>query len=203
MRAGAAPHEEALRGEVPVPVTDVLAYLAGTWHVERTVADLAGGGTGTFDGTTVFAPLDPDGADQSGDGLPGRGERSGDGGDRSGLLHHESGTFRWQGTPRPAERTLRYLPGEHSGTARVEFSDRRFFHDLDLRTGAYVAYHPCAADLYRGEFTVLGADRWRTRWRVTGPAKDLVLVTDYTRARRHTPPPRPVTGRTTAEPVLD
>ncbi|MFE4547552.1 DUF6314 family protein [Streptomyces sp. NPDC056785] len=145
------------------PVADVLTYLTGTWRVERSVRDLASGAEGRFTGTTVFSPLD-------------------DGGD--GLLHHESGTFTWQGVARPAERTLWFLPGQHAGTADVRFSDGRPFHGLDLGTGRHVADHPCAADLYRGEFTVSGADRWRTVWRVGGPAKDLLLTTAYARTDR-------------------
>ncbi|PWI19675.1 hypothetical protein DI272_40070 [Streptomyces sp. Act143] len=140
------------------PVPDVLAYLAGSWRAERTVRDLASGETGAFSGATVFSPLD-----------------------RHGLLHHEEGTFTWLGVPRPAERTLRFLPGPRPGTADVRFADGRAFHDLDLTTGRHLADHPCSADLYRGEFSVLDADRWRTVWRVAGPSKDLVLVTDYAR----------------------
>ncbi|MEV0224977.1 DUF6314 family protein [Streptomyces sp. NPDC050704] len=142
------------------PVTDVLAYLAGSWRVERTVRDLVSGAAGSFSGTTVFEAL-------------GEGE--------AGLLHHESGTFVWEGVARPAERTLRFLPGDGPGRADVRFSDGRPFHDLDLTSGRHIADHPCAADLYRGEFTVSDADHWRTVWRVGGPAKDLVLTTDYTR----------------------
>ncbi|MEU3276962.1 DUF6314 family protein [Streptomyces antibioticus] len=141
------------------PVPDVLAYLAGTWRVERTVRDLAGGAAGHFEGTTVFKPLDV-----------------------RGLLHEESGTFTWRGVARPAERTLRFLPGPTPGTADVRFADGRPFHDLDLSGGRHVARHPCAADLYQGEFTVRDADHWRTVWRVGGPAKDLLLTTDYARA---------------------
>ncbi|MFF7451392.1 MULTISPECIES: DUF6314 family protein [unclassified Streptomyces] len=141
------------------PVTDVLAYLAGSWRVGRAVRDLASGGTGEFSGTTLFRPLDG-----------------------GGLLHHESGTFVWQGVPRPAERTLRFLPGSSAAEAEVCFADGRFFHTLDLSLGHHLADHPCAADLYRGEFTVLDEDRWRSVWRVGGPAKDLVLTTHYTRA---------------------
>ncbi|BCL31881.1 hypothetical protein GCM10017557_67400 [Streptomyces aurantiacus] len=153
------------------PVSDVLAYLAGGWRVERSVRDLASGASGTFGGTTVFERLDGD--DSGAHPHPGS---------RSGLLHHESGTFVWQGVARPAERTLRFLPGDGAGRARVQFADGRPFHDLDLTSGRYVADHPCSADLYRGEFTVYDADRWRTVWRVGGPAKDLVLTTDYTRS---------------------
>ncbi|MFS8203659.1 DUF6314 family protein [Streptomyces sp. CWNU-52B] len=156
------------------PVDDVLAYLAGSWHVERSVRDLASGATGTFTGTTVFERLDGDGDSPDSDSGPSS---------VSGLLHHESGTFVWQGVARPAERTLRFLPGDEAGRADVRFADGRPFHDLDLTSGRYVADHPCSADLYRGEFTVQDADRWRTVWRVRGPAKDLVLTTDYLRSR--------------------
>ncbi|MEU6006480.1 DUF6314 family protein [Streptomyces sp. NPDC047453] len=141
-----------------LPVPDVLAYLAGNWRVRRSVRDLAGGGTGKFTGTTAFGALDG-----------------------GGLLHRECGTFVWQGVARPAERTLRFLPGSVPGTADVRFADGRPFHDLDLRSGRHLAGHPCAADLYRGEFTVRDAGHWRTVWRVAGPAKDLLLTTDYTR----------------------
>jgi hypothetical protein len=140
------------------PVTDVPAYLAGRWRVERSVRDLASGAEGHFSGETVFTALEA-----------------------GGLLHEESGTFTWQGVARPATRTLRFLPGPGPGTADVRFSDGRPFHALDLTSGRHVAEHPCAADLYRGEFTVQDADRWRSVWRVGGPAKDLVLTTDYVR----------------------
>ncbi len=140
------------------PVSDVLAYLSGSWRVRRSVRDLASGDEGDFSGTTVFSAL-PEG----------------------GLLHAESGTFTWRGVPRPAERTLRFLPGGEPGRADVRFGDGRPFHDLDLTSGHHVTDHPCSADLYRGEFAVLDADHWRTVWRVGGPAKDLVLNTEYTR----------------------
>lgn len=150
------------------PVPDALAYLAGGWRAERSVRDLASGDEGEFSGTTVFEPLE--------DGEPSLGLPR-------GLLHRESGTFVWRGVPRPAERTLRFLPGSSPGTVDVRFADGRPFHDLDLSSGRHVADHPCSADLYRGEFTVRDADHWRSVWRVRGPAKDLVLTTDYARER--------------------
>ena len=140
------------------PVADALAHLAGRWRVQRTVRDLASGDEGSFAGTTLFSPL-PEG----------------------GLLHEESGTFTWQDVARPAERTLHFLPGGSPGAVDVRFTDGRPFHHLDLTAGHHVADHPCAADLYRGEFTVRDADHWRTVWRVGGPVKDLVLTTDYAR----------------------
>ncbi|KQX61022.1 DUF6314 family protein [Streptomyces sp. Root1310] len=148
------------------PVPDALAYLRGSWRVTRSVRDRASGAEGRFDGVTVFSALD---------------RRGGGAGCEDGLLHEESGTFVWLGVPRPAERTLRFLPGPTPGTADVRFADGRPFHDLDLTTGRHIADHPCSADLYRGEFTVEDAGHWRTVWRVAGPAKDLLLTTDYAR----------------------
>jgi hypothetical protein len=145
------------------PVPDVLTYLAGAWRVERTVQDLAADSDGHFTGRTVFEPLDG-----------------------GGLLHHESGTFTWQGVARPAERTLRFLPSGPGGdgapgTSLVHFADGRYFHGLDLRSGHHMADHPCSADLYRGEFEACGPDSWRSIWRVEGPAKTLLLTTGYVR----------------------
>ncbi|WP_052269726.1 MULTISPECIES: DUF6314 family protein [Streptomyces] len=140
------------------PVADALAYLVGRWRVERSIRDLAGGEEGRFEGVTAFSALE--------DG---------------GLLHTESGTFTWRGTARPATRTLRFLPGPMPGSADVRFADGRPFHPLDLASGRCTADHLCSADLYRGEFTVRDTDHWRTVWRVGGPAKNLLLSTDYER----------------------
>lgn len=142
------------------PVADALAHLAGRWRVRRDVRDAGSGAVGEFRGGAGFSPLDG-----------------------GGLLYREAGTFVWQGAGRAAERTLRFLPGAAGapGTAQVCFADGRAFHGLDLTTGHHVAEHLCSADLYRGEFSVLDADRWRTVWRVTGPAKDLLLATEYVR----------------------
>ncbi|MFD6418808.1 DUF6314 family protein [Streptomyces sp. NPDC060194] len=142
------------------PVPDALTWLAGGWLVQREVRDLASGDEGAFTGRTEFTARPPD----------------------AGLLHHESGAFTWQDATRPAERTLLYVPGAVPGTIDVRFADGRPFHDLDLRTGRHRTHHPCAADRYDGEFTVTGPDAFRTVWRVGGPAKDLLLVTEYRRA---------------------
>jgi Family of unknown function (DUF6314) len=142
------------------PVPDVLRYLQGRWRVRRTVRDLASGATGSFEGTAAFTRLEPSGV----------------------LAHREEGGFTWLGVTRTARREHRYHPGP-DGTALVCFADGRPFHPLDLRTGRCVADHPCAADRYRGRFTVLGPDRWRVVWTVAGPEKDLVLTTVHDRLR--------------------
>ncbi|MFC3583429.1 DUF6314 family protein [Streptantibioticus rubrisoli] len=140
------------------PVPDVLAYLGGRWRVRRTVRDLGTGQTGEFDGSCEFR----------GQGLGGA------------LLHTEEGHFTWAGVTRPAYRGHRFEP-VGDGTSEVRFTDGRPFHHLDLRTGRWTAHHPCAADAYRGEFTVHGQDRWQVVWRVTGPHKDLLMITVHDR----------------------
>ncbi|SCD94172.1 hypothetical protein GA0115246_1082721 [Streptomyces sp. SolWspMP-sol7th] len=120
------------RPETPAPATtpvpDLLAFLAGRWHVARTAEDRHTGTRGHFTGTADFTAL------------PG-----------GGLRHHEEGTFTWDGVARPAYRTLRWLPDPAGkGSARVTFDDGRFFHDVDLRTGHAIADHPCSLDLVPG-----------------------------------------------------
>lgn len=135
-------------------VADTLGYLAGRWRVERTVYDLSRNRYGTFRGAADFTPE-----------VPG-----------AGLRHVERGEFTWDGETRAASREHLFEPAG-DGAAFVRFADGRPFHPLDLRDGSCVADHPCAEDVYRGEFIVLAADRWRVVWRVRGPAKDLRLVT--------------------------
>ncbi|MFG2141193.1 DUF6314 family protein [Streptomyces sp. NPDC048650] len=145
-------------GAVPYPVPDAAAYLAGGWRIERSVADLRSGALGSFRGIAHFGP------DAAGDGL----------------LHHEEGELTWGETVHPASRTLRLRPLP-DGTAEVHFADGRPFHALDLRSGRWIAVHPCAADRYEGTFTVVAADEWHLAWRVGGPAKDQLLRSVYRR----------------------
>ncbi|MCA6091936.1 DUF6314 family protein [Streptomyces sp. SCA3-4] len=148
------------------PVSDVAAYLAGEWTVERALSDLASEAGGSFRGTAVF-------------------EASGDG----RLLHTENGELCWDGTTGRAGRTLVLLP-RADGTCDVTFADGRFFHDLDLRTGSWTVSHPCAADRYEGMFTAVSHDAWTVHWRTTGPSKDHLQRSVYRRvspASRATP----------------
>ncbi|WTL50509.1 DUF6314 family protein [Streptomyces sp. NBC_01497] len=135
-------------------VADTLGYLAGRWRVERIVYDLSRDRQGTFSGTADFACEEPG----------------------AGLRHVERGEFIWGGVARPASRGHLFEPAGE-GAAFVRFADGRPFHPLDLREGHCVADHPCAEDVYQGEFSVLAANRWRVVWTVRGPAKDLRLVT--------------------------
>ncbi|MEV5238389.1 DUF6314 family protein [Streptomyces cinnamoneus] len=140
-------------------MSDVAAYLAGEWTVERALVDLASGTSGIFRGTAVFRASE--------DGR---------------LLHTEDGELCWDGTTGRAGRTLALLPGA-DGTCDVTFADGRFFHDLDLRTGSWTVSHPCAADRYEGTFAAVSHDEWLVQWRTTGPSKDHLQRSVYRRAR--------------------
>ncbi|MYW01750.1 DUF6314 family protein [Streptomyces sp. SID3343] len=140
------------------PVPDAAAYLAGHWSIDRIVVDERTGDRGSFTGTAEFRRVDDE------------------------LLELESGEFVWGGVANPASRTHRLVP-RADGTADVLFGDGKPFHDLDLRTGRWSTRHPCAADLYDGEFTVVSHDEWHLRWRVAGPAKTQLLTSVYRRIR--------------------
>ncbi|WP_405774756.1 DUF6314 family protein [Streptomyces sp. NBC_00859] len=151
----------AAGGAIPpggLHVADTLGYLTGRWSVERTVHDLSQDRHGTFRGTADFTRREPG----------------------AGLRHVERGEFTWNGVTRPASREHLFEPAG-DGAAFVRFTDGRPFHTLDLREGSCVADHPCAEDVYRGEFRVLAADSWQVVWTVRGPAKDLRLTTVHHR----------------------
>ncbi|MCB8876353.1 hypothetical protein ASILVAE211_14260 [Acidisoma silvae] len=65
---------------------------------------------------------------------------------------------------------------------RVFFDDGRFFHEARLDDGGIACTsHDCAPDLYRGRYRIEAPDRWRLSWRITGPRKDLVIASLFTR----------------------
>ena len=83
--------------------------------------------------------------------------------------------------------------GDHQGAAErrylyrfpnassvvISFEDERPFHAFAIIAGRAQAEHRCAEDLYRTEVTLLDRRSWRSRWRITGPRKDLILETAY------------------------
>lgn len=141
------------------PVTDLPGYLTGRWRLDREIHEPDGTPIGTFTGTATFTA------------------------DGEVLDYAESGTLATGGYSGPAHRALRYhVTGP--GQAEVYFDYGEFFHDLDLRHGAWRTDHPCSADLYRGEFHTHDADRWTQAWTVSGPTKNHVLRTTYHRERQ-------------------
>ncbi|MBD8704615.1 DUF6314 family protein [Frigoribacterium sp. CFBP 13712] len=140
---------------------DTLALLLGRWRVERRIVDRLVGDETVFTGT---ATVEPAGA------AP----------DRPASYVEEGEVVR--GSHRAsAARRLTYHPLA-DGSLDVRFADGRHFVDLDLRTGAWEARHPCAPDDYLVETRVLTPTSFVERWTVRGPAKSYDAETTYTRA---------------------
>jgi len=138
-------------------IKDLRGFLAGSWRLTRALDDRRAGQLGRLEGAAVFTAADGD------------------------LLYREEGRLTIGGHDGPALQSYRYaFPAP--GRAAVSFADGRFFHDLDLTSGAWACRHDCGEDRYDGDFSVLGADRWRVVWRVTGPRKELILDSTYRRA---------------------
>jgi hypothetical protein len=66
--------------------------------------------------------------------------------------------------------------------ALVFFNDGKIFHELDLSSGFTQVEHLCLKDTYRGSFCVESPNVWLSKWRVSGPSKELILDNHY---RRH------------------
>ncbi|WP_210491562.1 DUF6314 family protein [Patulibacter sp. SYSU D01012] len=139
-----------------VPVRDPRAFLAGTWAIDRDIHDHRSGQDGTLEGVATLTP--------DGDG---------------GLVWAERGTMRLGGFVGAGTRTTLVRP-EADGWV-VRFDDGRYFHPLDLATGACRVDHPCGEDHYAGEIRAEGEGRLVVAWRVVGPAKDHTIVSRYTR----------------------
>lgn len=127
--------------------------LVGQWGFERVVADRREGRKVRATGTATLVAVDADRIDWS----------------EEGTLHLEGGPVAIA-----AHRVLRL---ESSGAWAVEFADGRDFHAW--LPGEEVL-HGCAPDDYAG-FIDGDSDRWTTRWRALGPAKDYVIDTVYSR----------------------
>jgi hypothetical protein len=139
----------------PLPVADLAAHLAGTWTLQRELHDRRAGLRGRFAGTAEFAPGGP------------------------GLRWSEAGRLDFGGHAGPAHRALEVVPG--AAGWEVRFDDGRAFHPLDLSCGHAEVEHACGEDHYAGSYDVPEADVLVVRWHVTGPAKDIVIVSRYER----------------------
>lgn len=144
------------------PVADLRAYLDGAWTVDRTLHDRRTGQRGHFEGRGIFAP-----------------------GDGDFLAYEEQGCLELGGFETLAHQSYLYaFPAPQRGPhlAEVRFADGRAFHTLDLSDGLWEAEHLCERDFYRGRFRAEGLQRWSVLWTVTGPRKDQVLESYFTRA---------------------
>lgn len=137
----------------PAPVSDLRAFLEGTWTVDRDLAE--GDARGRFEGLATFTT------------------------DGEGLLWDEHGELVLGAYRGPARRRLQLVP--RGAAWEVLFEDGRPFHLLDLSSGHCEAGHDCRADRYDGSFDVLGPDAFEVAWDVHGPAKDQRIVSRYRR----------------------
>jgi len=139
-----------------VPVDDLAAFLCGEWRLTRHMRDRRRCAHGSAFGHAWLerraAPVE----------------------------YRESTWVHYLGFNGHAHRRHRYLI-RGAGMADVLFEDGRFFHRLDLSTGRCHARHHCGDDLYLGLFRASSLERWVSRWHVSGPAKDAVIVTLYER----------------------
>lgn len=131
-----------------------LAELEGHWQITRTIEDRRADLTGAFEGEATWSP------------------------DAEGLIQTEAGTLRY-GNAAPMQATRRYLWRDQDGALRVFFEDGRAFHTVPLE--GEEALHDCPPDTYKVRYSFPAPDRFTTRWHVTGPRKDAVLITQFTR----------------------
>lgn len=131
-----------------------LADFEGVWALDRRIDDRRAGLTGRLEGQARF--------------MAGQG----------GLLLTETGPLRY-GDAAPLQAERRYLWREEAGGIAVYFEDGRPFHWFSAdRTEAR---HECPPDLYHVRYDVSAWPEWRSVWQVTGPRKEYVMTSLYTR----------------------
>ncbi|WP_033294654.1 DUF6314 family protein [Amycolatopsis jejuensis] len=138
------------------PITDLIGYFSGEWELAREIADVGGNPMGRATGHATFTCTD------------------------DLLVYRETGELHLGEHRGPFIRTLHYHPAG-GPRAAVHFDHGGFFHDLDLATGEWTTEHPCQADWYHGSYRLLGDRLWEQEWVVTGPAKDHVIRTRFSR----------------------
>jgi len=143
---------------------ETLALLLGRWAVTRDVDDHRTGEHARFDGTATIEEA------RAGSDLV--------------ATYDESGELVVADRRTPATRRLGY-GARGDGSLDVRFADGRHFVDLDLRSGAWEAHHPCAPDAYLVETLVLSPTSFEERWTVRGPAKSYDALTTYERVAGH------------------
>lgn len=124
----------------------------GEWQVTRRIEDALSGQDGRFEGVARF-------------------ER-----ESGGLLYSERGVLRMGDVSMEAERVYHWRAGDAG--IEVFFDDGRFFHRIGV--GGEAA-HWCDPDQYDVVYTFGSWPEWSSRWRVLGPRKDYVMVSEYRR----------------------
>jgi hypothetical protein len=140
-------------------VSDIAEFLRGHWEINREMVDERAGAAGIFRGMAVFSPTRFD-----------------------ALEWIETGELQWSGrTQQAGRRLLVAVQPDACGTADIAFDDGRFFHRVDLSSGADAFVHGCAPDTYSGSWAVDSPDHFTIRWTVEGPAKRITIGSNYRR----------------------
>ena len=124
----------------------------GKWQIRRRIEDALSGQEGRFSGIAQF-------------------ER-----DDLGLRYSERGVLEMGGVSMEAERAYSWRSGANG--IEVYFDDGRFFHRIDESSEAA---HWCDPDQYDVIYEFAGWPKWSAQWRVSGPRKDYVMVSEYAR----------------------
>lgn len=128
----------------------------GTWYLQRSIDDLFSGQDAKFQGAAVFGQAD------------------------GGLTYGEQGKMRIGAGPEmQAER--RYLWQWQDSVVQVLFADGAAFHSFVPAGEAIGTTHLCGDDLYDVTYDFSRWPRWQAVWRVSGPKKNYVSTSVYTR----------------------
>ncbi|SFU41992.1 hypothetical protein SAMN04488527_102149 [Aliiroseovarius crassostreae] len=137
-----------------------LSDFEGRWHLTRRIEDAKAGSTGCFEGVATFTP------------------------DAEGLRYDEVGELRLPtgpNGPTAMQATRRYLWRPDADGVLVLFEDGRDFHRIGLLGDTATGFHHCPPDDYEVSYNFSRWPDWRATWRVTGPRKDYMMITDFRR----------------------
>ena len=131
-----------------------LSEFTGLWRLTRRIDDRRAGVVGRFEGQAEFVA------------------------DEADLILTETGRLCYGGAaPMQAER--RYLWRADGAGIAVFFADGRPFHWFSMASPE--AHHACPPDSYDVAYEFGGWPHWQSRWAVSGPRKDYVMISRYER----------------------
>jgi hypothetical protein len=131
---------------------------AGRWRLTRQIDDRKARQIGGMEGEAAFVR------------------------DGQGYLYSETGVLRLPDQP-PLTATRRYIWAELPGMVEVRFADGRVFHRFELGKLTAEATHDCPPDMYQVCYDFNAWPAWQSEWRVKGPRKDYIMVSNYTEIR--------------------
>lgn len=139
-------------------MTPQLEDFEGAWRITRTVADRRDKADAHFTGSARFMPDGPV------------------------LRYVETGRLEMGETVLEAEQS--HLWRMDGNRFCVCFADGRPFHSFDASVLQPEARHDCAPDLYLVRYDFTNWPAWIAEWTVTGPRKDYVATSQYSRPDR-------------------